>query len=462
MFDSRSNAVIMSLAQEVVCMSISFDKPQKKAIYADEKPLLVLAGPGSGKTTVLVHRIRHLVEECSVSPDRVLVLTFTKASAEEMKERFLKLTEQNESKVTFGTFHSVFYAFLRNNGLNDISVISRKEELELTKEAITEILGICMLSDKTAGAVLDAVGRIKNGMPVEDELPVKVYPILREKMNKLHQIDFDDMLLLLFRQLSTDPDMVRQLRDRYRYILIDEFQDINRTQYEIIKIMAHPCDRVFAVGDDDQSIYGFRGSDPSYMKQFLKDFPEAGKIILVSNHRSVGKIVKASRRLIGHNRNRFEKKLVSSRESGPEPIYRTFETLEDQMAYVESKIRFYLENREKDGRKAYSFALLARTTQCLADGMKLISKEIREKVSAMTFHSSKGLEFDVVFILSAQEGVTPDKRSLNSEALEEERRCFYVAVTRCRTHLHILNTKLHYNKPAERSRFVSEMKLLWI
>jgi len=441
-------------------LELNFDKAQKKAVYADDQPLLVLAGPGSGKTTVLVHRIRYMTEQLLTDPSQILVLTFTRASAGEMKQRYLKLTGKSETKVTFGTFHSVFYLFLRRHGCCPDQVISGKDELKLTKAAIADVLGSCMVSDKTAQMVLDSIGRIKNGMPVDEELPVRVYPLLQEKMRRLGVIDFDDMLLFLYRLLTSQPEVVLELRERFKYILIDEFQDINRTQYEIIKILSHPSDHVFAVGDDDQSIYGFRGSDPSYMKEFLKDFKTGRKVILTANYRSTGKIVQSSKRLIGHNRNRFEKHLVSAGEKGTAPVFRSFETPCDQMDYVDKKIRFYLDQSIE--AKPFSIAVLARTAQELREAENLLSPEVKDHISLMTFHASKGLEFDVVFIISANEGITPDRRSMNSNDLEEERRCFYVAVTRCRKHLHILNTKKRYTKQVERSRFVTEMKLLWI
>lgn len=438
---------------------IQFDPGQKKAVRHVKGPMLVLAGPGSGKTTVLTHRILYLKSEAKIPETEILVLTFTRAAAAEMKERYLRLADSRETKVTFGTFHSVFYRILRQyTEIGNCEICERPDALAMIGQILCKRFGEEFSPGTVCEEVYDQIGRMKNGMKVSASLPKEVYSELEEAMRRNGKIDYDDMLLKLLRMLTDDPEILRMLRSRYRYILVDEFQDLNRTQYEILKLLAGTAQNVFAVGDDDQSIYGFRGSDPGFMKQFLNDYRSAKKIVLSANHRSTGEIVKASVRLIRHNRNRFAKKLHSVNTRGLRPDIRTFEDPEEEAKYIEQRIKVLREAAEKSGLTEPTAAILARTSAVLKDVTGRMDPAVSERISTMTFHGCKGLEFDAVFIVGAAEGIAPDRRSLADGSEEEERRAFYVAMTRARKYLHIFNTKTLYNKPVKSSEYIKEIK----
>lgn len=440
---------------------IQFDPGQKKAIRHVKGPMLVLAGPGSGKTTVLTHRIMVLKTEAGVPETEILVLTFTRAAAAEMKERYLRLAGSGDTKVTFGTFHSVFYRILRQyTEIGNCEICERPDALAMIGQILCKRFGEEFSPGTVCEEVYDQIGRMKNGMKVSALLPKEVYPELEEAMRRNGKIDYDDMLLMFLRMLTDDPEILRMLRSRYRYILVDEFQDLNRTQYEILKLLAGTAQNVFAVGDDDQSIYGFRGSDPGFMKQFLTDYRPAKKIVLSVNHRSTGEIVKASIRLIRHNRNRFAKRLHSVNTKGLRPDIRTFEDPEEEAKYIEQRIKVLREAAEKADLKEPTAAILARTSAVLKNVTDRMDSNVLSNISTMTFHASKGLEFDTVFIIGATEGVTPDRRSVSEGSEEEERRAFYVAMTRARKYLHIFNTKTLYNKPVKSSKYIQEINFL--
>ncbi len=435
-----------------------FDTWQLRAIRHYKGPMLVLAGPGSGKTTVLTNRIRVLTEERGVPEENILVITFTRLAAQEMKSRYLRLTGRKESTIAFGTFHSVFYSILRKDPLyREFEVAERGECLRLLYDVIFETYGKNALQITMAGDILDTFGKIKNGMEVRDEAALALFPLFSERMRERKLLDYDDMLSLCRKKLLEDESLRKELRERFRFLLIDEFQDVNRTQYETVKLVTGPEQNIFAVGDDDQSIYGFRGSSPAFMREFFRDFPHAKKVELSRNYRSTGEIVAVSRELIRNNRDRFRKDLRTKKRGGLRPVVVSFPTEKEEALYIDRTVRELMAAAEKTGYGKLTAALLARTHEALSRVTELLPEDTRSFLSAATFHASKGLEFDAVFIVAANEGITPEKRAEREGNTEEERRAFYVAMTRAKKFLHILYTETYYNKKSKVSRFVTEI-----
>lgn len=435
------------------------DRNQKKAIVHKDGPLLVLAGPGSGKTTVLTQRILYLTSVYKVPEECILVLTFTKKAASEMETRYLARKGSATSRVTFGTFHSVFYRILRENSeFGKYRLIQEDEMIRDTLSVLKKHYGTAFSGESAAENVCGGISAMKNGVKITDPLVLTVYPVLKKKYLEERKLDFDDMLLYTFRLLIDSPQLLARLRKQYRYLLVDEFQDINRTQYEVLRLLAGPACNIFAVGDDDQSIYGFRGSDPSFMKRFLKDFRKPEKILLPVNYRSASAIVKASLSLIGHNRKRFRKRLRSSAKHGPKPEIRSFPSVREEADYIKQTAARLSDVLRSSGICAPRAAVLGRTNRVLESVKKELGPDLRTQLSFLTFHASKGLEFDLVFIAGANEEITPGKRNMSGNGLEEERRCFYVAVTRAKHFLHILYTSQLYNKPVKETRFINEIR----
>lgn len=605
---------------------MAFNETQKKAIRHRRGPMLVLAGPGSGKTTVITNRVRYLTEKAGVDPSHILVITFTRAAAREMKERYEQITQAGCSRVSFGTFHSVFFLILKLAYRYQSANIAREEQRTLF---VREILEHCDLEVEDEGefisSILSEISMVKGElMDLEhyyakncsEDIFKQLYRGYEEKLRRHGLLDFDDMLVMCYQLFKERPDILSAWQNKYQYILIDEFQDINRIQYEIVKMLALPENNLFIVGDDDQSIYRFRGAKPEIMLGFEKDYPDAERLLLDTNYRSSRQIVEAAGRVIAHNRTRFPKDIRAVRGSGksvdvrewPEPmdeslaivgqlkdyaamgigyeemavLYRTNlgprllieklmeynipfsmrdtvpnlydhwivknvlsyikaargdlsranilsiinrpkryvsrDALEHQNVSWEAVKSFYqdknwmldrIEQLEYDLvmlremapaaavnyiRKAVDYDSYLREyaqdrrmkpeelmevldqLQDSAGGYKtyeawfahmdayreqLLKQAqgggVQEKgVSLMTMHSSKGLEFRVVYILDANEGVTPHHKAVLDQDVEEERRMFYVAMTRAKERLHIYYVKERYHKKQEISRFAQE------
>ncbi len=292
---------------------------QHEAIHHKDGPMMVLAGPGAGKTFVIASRVKYLIEKCGVEPEKILVVTFSKAAASEMRERFERMTEHRQLRVRFGTFHSVFFQILRvayhyeakdivtpslryrflEEALRDVDfgVEDKKEFLEDIEKEISRVKG--------EGIDVDCY----YSASCPEQVFRDIYRGYQERLQRHRALDFDDMVVYTHKLLSARPDILSRWQKQFQYILIDEFQDINRLQYEAIRMLAKPEDNIFIVGDDDQSIYGFRGARPDIMLSFPKEFPEAKKVTLGVNYRCSSQVLKASGRLIRHNKKRFDKQL---------------------------------------------------------------------------------------------------------------------------------------------------------
>ena len=610
----------------------SFNHQQRMAVEHVDHPCLVLAGPGSGKTTVITHRTKKLIEEEGISPSNILVITFTKAAAMEMQQRFLQLMGGKRLPVSFGTFHAVYFQILKyaynyraENIIREekkyeiLRNIVHKTELDISDEnefvanLISEISNV-------KGEMLDVAYYYSKNCP--EEVFKKIFREYNDTLIRANLIDFDDMLVMCYELLTKRKDILKLWQDKYRYILIDEFQDINRVQYEVIRLLAKPQDNLFIVGDDDQSIYRFRGARPEIMLNFEKDYPEAKKIILDTNYRSTPEIVAAAGKLIRNNKKRFEKQIRAERKNGSKPVILPFDNVykecnyileeieqliakgltyqdmavlyrtntnprtlleklmehnipfcmkdvipnlydhfiaKDIIAYINAAVdfrekgvmkrgdmlrlinrpkryisrdvfpraevnledvkRFYQDKGyvlERISKLEYDLAMIRNMNPYAAiqyirhgigyeeylteyaeyrrmkpeelydvleelseaakpyktyqewfkkieeygEELKKQARERQEKkdgITLATMHSSKGLEYRAVFIIDANETITPHKKALLPEDIEEERRLFYVAVTRAKDWLYICHCRERYGKEMDVSRFVEEM-----
>ena len=303
------------------------DKDQKKAVEHDTGPCLVLAGPGSGKTTVIVERLRFLIKERNVPPESIMVVTFTRESAVEMRERFYKALfdsgDHSRPNITFGTFHSIFFSFLRSDkSFRDFRILTGKNKLLFMKEAASSLSMLQNEREDTYDLLSGEISKKKNfggrdfpdsgekcGITHEDFL--KYYSLYEKRKSLYGLLDFDDMLTIFLNKLENDNGFLSLLHRKYSYFLVDEAQDMNLLQYECVKKLSGERQNVFLVGDDDQSIYSFRGADPMILRKFTEEFENVNVISIRGNYRCAEKVVALSSKLIRENKNRFEKTLES-------------------------------------------------------------------------------------------------------------------------------------------------------
>ncbi|HJC39250.1 MAG TPA: ATP-dependent helicase [Candidatus Mediterraneibacter faecigallinarum] len=606
---------------------MGFNQAQKKAVTHGKGPCLVLAGPGSGKTLTIVNRIKYLIEEYKVRPEEILVVTFTRFAAAEMKSRLCALMGRKDLPVTSGTFHGIYYGILKwAYRMGQQNILSEEEKYQILRAAVSREKMEIFDEEDFIQDLAAEIGRIKNNRIDPDEFVSEkcsadafrnIYREYERQRKKLKKIDFDDMLVLCYELFASRPDVLAQWQKKFRYILIDEFQDINRIQYDVIRMLAKPEDNLFVVGDDDQAIYGFRGADSSLMFRFREDYPGAEQILLGMNYRSTANIVRNSLKVIGHNEKRFEKDLRAERDNGaclhvqevrdpneeaqyildeiekqteagvrPEDIAVLFRIHTDARPVVEAllerRISFQMKEHlpnlynhfiAKDIQAYFRMALGERKRQdflqvmnrpkryigrdsiagsavsfeemrkfyCDKEWMmnridqfewdvKMLRKmapyaaiqyirkrigyddflkdyalthnvnkadlfevlsEIEEAakpyasleewfghvqeytealrlkerqrslkqdgVRLMTIHAAKGLEFDTVFLIEANEGRIPYKKAKTEQETEEERRLFYVAMTRAKEVLKICYVKTKNGKETSPSRFVEEL-----
>ena len=605
---------------------------QTEAVAHNKGPCMVLAGPGSGKTLTIAKRIEYLIMKHKVRPEEILVITFTKYAAWEMKNRTRSICGPSSYAVTFGTFHGIYYGILKwAYRLNQSNLLSDEEKYRILREILP---GIDWDQEPEADEEKDylqelaiEIGNVKNNcMDIEEYEPVKyttekfrkLYRTYEETKKKYRKIDFEDMLIQCRDLFMKRPDILKKWQEKFQYILVDEFQDVNQAQYDVVRMLAAPQDNLFVVGDDDQSVYGFRGAKPGIMKEFMKDYPKARQILLDVNYRSSGYIVKGALRVIGNNKIRFEKKIEAFRKPDETVHVQEVKDPVQEAEYVLERIREYREKgvsytemavlyrtnvdaramselmteyqipfvmkehlnniyehfialdmisylrlsqgeydrkyflqianrpnryltREsmKTGNVSYeSLRRYYRDKDWMVDridqlewDMKMICdktpyaaiqyirkrmgydeflkeyaayrkissedlfavlEEIwqnskgygtikewfehiesygkmlkeqnkkngeKEGVNLMTMHAAKGLEFDTVFVIETNEGSCPYKKATANEEIEEERRLFYVAMTRAKRKLVISYVKEKNGKDLLPSRFVSELLL---
>ena len=607
-----------------------FNKSQIQAISHMDGPAMVLAGPGSGKTTVITHRIKNLIEKAEVRPENILVVTFTKAAAISMQKRFSTLMNGGKGQlVTFGTFHSVFYKILRKSRRYEATeILSERQKTDYLREIIGRY-GISSndISELSQNIIND-IGNIKGNMLNAQEYEpscckkedfIKVYNAYNLELKKDGKMDFDDILRECYLLLCENHTILEQWRELYKYILIDEFQDINRIQMNIIELLASPLNNIFVVGDDDQSIYGFRGARPEIMIEFKDYYPEAELIVLNVNYRSTQSIINVAGRVIENNKTRLDKCAHANNDKDFQPDIRKFRNQVEELKFVVSKIKEYenqgislsemailvrnnsqiqeissfLKNRKIEAesgkhrsniyngmvakdilsyvrgalkfdgtyfnedliyvlnkpqryisrqvvlsvnmnisavRRIYSknnidsflfhiemirklppqaalsyirkgagyeeylrlyaiennipmSGLLKQLEQLVQECSKFNTLEqwinsidsaqnsegqnfgkkssgeggTNNRINIMTMHGSKGLEFKAVFIVDANQGIIPTSKALRERDFEEERRLFYVAITRAIDYLNIYAVEERLGCPIEVSMFVEEM-----
>ena len=601
---------------------MGFTEAQKRAIESKARAVLVVAGPGSGKTTVLTERLVYLLKN-GAEAKSCLLLSFTRASSKEMALRFAKRGIAGNSPH-FSTIHALCLSLLREvRGIEREGLVNLYEKMDwlsayflekgIAREEVEELLlnygnQISYFKSITEEERMHFLREEKN----EDFLPLFQY---YEKMRKLRgKLDFEDLLIEVLLELQKNTRIADSWKSRFSYILVDEFQDLSLIQYAILKALSEKGASLFVVGDEDQSIYGFRGASPDILFRFAGDFPDCERIFLADNFRSKEEIVLLSRRLIGKNKKRFQKPLTGRRGRGGKAKYFLLETGVEEAVllaeHVESLLREgcppeeiavlcrskmqitpllpgFMERgipivvveelsnvfQHFIGKDILAYLRLAKNKESSQELVQILSKPYRglrrekilhkdsglsdlkraaktrkereeteklekhlealsklnpkeavlfirkeigyekyledfakkknkdftewwesfEEITAMsegypdldaffrfvtefnrralerrkpeeekgirfmTYHSAKGLEFDEVFLPDCIEGIIPDGRAKKPEEIEEERRSFYVALTRARKGIHIYVTKTRYSKKVYPSRFIPEL-----
>lgn len=343
---------------------------QRRAVTASDGQVLVLAGPGSGKTRVLTRRLAYLVERRGVPAYDIIAVTFTNKAAREMENRVVNMVQQNLEGIWLGTFHAMCARLLRRESnylpyKSNFVIFDSDDQESLVKRAMREL----NIDDKThrPGAVHAAISAAKNDllMPEDmsihtyrDEVVKRVYTRYQEMLTANNAVDFDDLLMLSARLLQEQPGVAERYARRFQHVLVDEFQDTNLAQYELLRQLSSYHKNIFVVGDEDQSIYRWRGADYRNVQRFETDFKGCEVVLLAQNYRSTQNVLDAARQVIDHNRNRTPKHLFTDRGAGGKLVQ--FTAVDDiaEAAYVVDTITQYLSS----GRaKPHDFAVMYRT-----------------------------------------------------------------------------------------------------
>lgn len=381
---------------------------QREAVLHGEGPALVAAGPGSGKTFTITRRLLYLIQERNIPPEKILVITFTKEAAKTMQERFVeelrhhKVTQYSSSGfVSFGTFHSFFYQIIKQiPQYKEYQLITRAEKLKIAKEVLLkdcaeEVKDMELLHFLTSVSYYKNTGQFKDTSAYHtSKTPLKQKEQFERQFNmyetlkhKYKRVDFDDMLFLCKNKLKESQKLLEHWQKQFTYILVDEAQDINPIQYELLKLLTIPPYNLYLVGDDDQAIYGFRGSKSDIFQEFLNDFPATKQIVLVQNYRCSQEIVEASKRLIERNKTRLVKELVSVKGNGLKGKIHAFGSITTKASYhqvIEQVLECAPEKRKEQAvlfRTNFSMQTFAA---CLA--ARNIPFVMREKIQNIYEH----------------------------------------------------------------------------
>ncbi len=342
---------------------------QLSAVKHINGPCMVLAGPGSGKTRVITYRIANMVINENIKPTSILAISFTKASSIEMKNRALSLSnDYRMDKVNYGTFHSIFFKILRYfEKYNLESILDEKTKRMVLKQILKKLEVENGEDDEVIGQVINEISYVKNELMdkidfkseiLSNDEFIQAYNLYEEHKEQLNKIDFDDMLIKTYNLLKYNKTALDMVRNVYKYILVDEFQDINRVQFEVLKLISNPNNNIFVVGDEDQSIYGFRGARPDFLLQFENYFNNTTKILLDINYRSKNEIIDIANRLIEKNKNRYDKVIKCNQGNGAKVSYISPEDSEEEAVYIAKDI---LEEIKKDHVEYTDFAVIYRT-----------------------------------------------------------------------------------------------------
>ena len=357
------------------------NKAQEEAIHTVNKQVLVIACPGSGKTTTLLRRIHYMVTEAGISAAQILMITFTKAAADEMNKRYVSMYGDNPG-VTFATIHSLCFSIVKKYGKKNVSVLS---DIEIYNYFNYRVKYLDQINDKdnfVADVILDISVMKNNMISLSDyepactdnkELFASLYTGYEKYKEKESKVDFDDMLVMAKDILDNEPEVLLYLKNRYSYIQVDEYQDTNYIQRDIIYKLAGKEGNLAVVGDDDQSIYMFRGARPEIMLNFSKDYPECKVIHMSTNYRSLKEIIKTADHVVKHNSQRFAKDFYGAREEKGKVFFRNYLNNTSQLGGVLHKVRELLEQ----GVKPEQIAILYRTNK---ESMPFAEYFMREKI----------------------------------------------------------------------------------
>ena len=349
---------------------------QREAAETTEGPLLIIAGPGSGKTRVITHRIAYLVRVTGVSPHRIAAVTFTNKAAREMRERLDRLLGTRAGGLTCSTFHALCVAILRKEGGaigvdRDFAIYDQEDQISLLKRSMEE----ANLDPKRypVRAVLNAISQAKSNLldPTEyaktvgsyyEEIVQRVYERYQGLLSRSKALDFDDLLLKAVRLFEQTPEVLRQYQDRYLHLMVDEFQDTNVVQYTLAKLLAGKYRNICVVGDPDQSIYSWRNADIRNILSFKRDYPDAKVVSLEENYRSTQNILEAAKSLIAPNRQRLEKELYTQKEQGtPLEVHEAHNEEEEAQWVVREMDRLVKEEKYRHGDCAVMYRINAQS-----------------------------------------------------------------------------------------------------
>lgn len=365
-------------------MQSNLNDKQKEAVSLGLGPAMILAGPGSGKTTVILERIKYLVYELDISPQKILVITYTKAAATEMKTRAAKILDLSKESPFFGTFHSYFYSVLkRSYKYQNYSLIKGKQKLQIMEHILKLYFPKCRISNNFMWDCYSCISKQKNNIDIHIDLEKLCFTkerfgLLQKKIEEAFEeqkrLDYDDILLFAFRLLKGNPNILEKIRQEMVHILVDEFQDVNSIQYELLVLLAGKNGNLFVVGDDDQSIYRFRGAGGENLRRFEAEFFRVKKVVLDTNYRCPESIVNLSSNLISHNQKRFAKELCSGTNTEGKVNCYQFLHKNEERKFIVSRIKDILQ-LNKAGKEKRKIAILCRTNSQLGYFAELLQKE---------------------------------------------------------------------------------------
>ena len=349
----------------------SLNEKQLQAVKSPDGPLLILAGAGSGKTKVLTTKLAYLVNEKNINPYNILAITFTNKAAKEMKERAYKMLKENAYKMQISTFHSLGLLLIRENyeklGFEkNFTILDSDDTLTIIKKILKDMnldpkmYNPRAIRNKISSAkneLIDSKEYSKFANSQYEEVVLSVFEKYEQKVLKNNSMDFDDLLLLPIKLFKKNPSILENYQDKFKYILVDEYQDTNEAQYTLIKMLSKKYQNICVVGDIDQSIYGFRGANFRNILNFEKDYPKAKIILLEENYRSTSNILNVANDIIKNNKQRKEKNLWTKNEAGDKIKYHRAYDEKDEANYVVNEIQKLVAK----GEEKSNIAVLYRT-----------------------------------------------------------------------------------------------------